>query len=1259
MDATDNNADNIPDLLEQFLSRNSLPENRRRLQRKWNEATDVIRNIDPIRAATMLAGLLTCPELAANAVRLEQMIQFVLYRAKGNKPLNARQLSRLFILFGELGPGAMEDPTEDIFLSLVHFEGHNYRIFEGLWEANAFELQRLLSVVSGMPEGQPYTRLREEITGLLTLSELAAERRGLARYCCGGEYPLSEITPAITKERAALGRAVTFTFDEISSAGIEFDRLADFTCTLRDLREKPQENGLSDLRLTPLIRHSQGLLLAVPANVSTAIRFRIIEFAEQYNRQTKTLATNLASEYSSLVTNTPILGKSYGAPLMWRSCEHVLVSEVVQQADTDRVIHFLFLMDGFDKFREHDFTSNSPSLEGGLEHCQVCLDRAVAHCSARPGFKEGMTVLVGCGWGRGLVFPALESGTDDWRIEAMSIEQLVTLSWSRGFRPLHLFRLLDHLRELENRNVQLVNVNGPLNLYGYSVDQGFHMAPHSAIGPDMVQGAGPLMLMIPTNALLDVRRQVAQRHDVHVATPPSGASALLRRYHLNSFFDSDAKQPLYGVLGDAAAGQLRSVYEGTWLTVWLTSHTEDTDDPDGLFRFFDTFTKWLGTIVPAIETSTGNRPVTAVDWHIDYEMTTDLSEYSEVDQQSAQELFVQIETIIDPVARRITSRVPRSVFIALHQPQNILEKAVLMSLVDGVARLLDLEIDAFGVVDLAIGTDDARHFHLLEASEFGDYVADAIPRHPIHLEPFDDTLSRLGIAFRIEGLLPGTEVVGTKPCTTTLNRVVDSLWTDVRAILNQLDRKATIEKLLLNTMATERSNRQWQRTIRAVIALHPDEGSTLRVATEQISRNNLANGMCRYAIEMAVCECPENGGDEPGELELSRLMALIQLMCQYGGWSDGIMHEVIPAKLEVSALGLLLITGNFYEGVLEPYGLGMESERLRGYSKEYERLFKPRISAAPMAETTGEEFADLWEEEFGFGIDDTRQFLDDLEDQAIQEHSPVVCWNRSRFVDLTSKHMSANSANRLIDELLISPRPAWDQPPIGYTDKDIVPWRFKRRLSLVYRPIVQLTEANDGLCICTPESVRRGIALRVSRAFHAEYDDQMFRTSHMRSWVGFRRDQLGHEFAEAMAMILDDAGWQHRLEVLPQEILGRKLDRDFGDVDILAWDPKSGRTLVIECKNLFVAKTPSEVAKQLAEFRGKQDDKGRPDRLLRHNERVELLRAHPLEVERFVGIQGTSIESVLVFRNRVPIEFLDDGAVENVVIRYPETLASI
>src|SRR5690606_24543146 len=98
--------------------------------------------------------------------------------------------------FRALGNGVCgwrEDPAEDVFVGTVRTPRGNFQVFEGMWEGNAFYLQRILNVVEEMPGGSGYKELRDSIYALLMISDFACKRSGVERHQLGSEMPLRHI----------------------------------------------------------------------------------------------------------------------------------------------------------------------------------------------------------------------------------------------------------------------------------------------------------------------------------------------------------------------------------------------------------------------------------------------------------------------------------------------------------------------------------------------------------------------------------------------------------------------------------------------------------------------------------------------------------------------------------------------------------------------------------------------------------------------------------------------------------------------------------------------------------------------------------------------------------------------------------------------------------------------------------------------------------------------------------------------------------
>jgi hypothetical protein len=113
-------------------------------------------------------------------------------------------------------------------------------------------------------------------------------------------------------------------------------------------------------------------------------------------------------------------------------------------------------------------------------------------------------------------------------------------------------------------------------------------------------------------------------------------------------------------------------------------------------------------------------------------------------------------------------------------------------------------------------------------------------------------------------------------------------------------------------------------------------------------------------------------------------------------------------------------------------------------------------------------------------------------------------------------------------------------------------------------------------------------------------------------------------------------------------------------VDVLAWRAASGRLLLIECKDVQHKKADGEVAEQLADFRGELKPDGKPDLLLRHLRRLEVISQHKSELINYTGLEETPIiEGHLVFRNPVPMKFAWDRMNDRVALSLMSELHNI
>lgn len=182
------------------------------------------------------------------------------------------------------------------------------------------------------------------------------------------------------------------------------------------------------------------------------------------------------------------------------------------------------------------------------------------------------------------------------------------------------------------------------------------------------------------------------------------------------------------------------------------------------------------------------------------------------------------------------------------------------------------------------------------------------------------------------------------------------------------------------------------------------------------------------------------------------------------------------------------------------------------------------------------------------------------------------------------------------------------------------------------------------MVLVCPGLAREAFGYTLSNYYRGDYPDWQLGAA-MLAWRGRSRAKLGLEFNAQVGAALKNLGWEVECEIKLTKLLRQALDRNYGDIDVLAWNPAKGRILIIECKDVQYKKTPGEIAEQLSDFRGEMMGNGKPDLLKKHLDRVAVIQERASDACKFLGMPlGSRIESHLVFKNPVPMQFVQSRA---------------
>lgn len=1069
------------------------------------------------------------PGWQASTFRLEVLQHLVVWTSIGSKRVTAAHLRSWLHQLGDGAAGRMEDPVEQVFVSRVLSKSRDFLVRNGMHEAAGFCLQRFVNVLNTMPEREPFAQLRRSVYALLQLSDTVAGRADLTAHLVGEMIPLKTVPAHLVQGLPELAMRVTFSTNDLRALGIDRSDLAPFILD-EHARTKidDQRLGGSTLERFPLLRTKDGVIVALPTAVSMAIRRLIVEFCAEVG-MASTLYGRFAQDLAQTLSTAPLLGGLHLPPVPFELKDGLLVGSVAGLIDEGRLLHLCFVVDDFDAYDKTSTSSAHPdsSRLGALIDASVT---EVRESFDNPTLREAVTLVVICGWGRPITLR--HEGVNDprWRFEHISAADLEVISWAIKFKPLDLWRLLDARDRLRQMGVVLVNANGLLNLYAWSLELEGDLVPHDQV-PGELDPRETLHVVGPMNGLIRVRKQVADGWDVHHATSWTGQRLLVRRQQSGSYFDEFLVEPSYISMDDFAAGRLVAMLETRNRTWWTTVETPNTDDRSMQYRLWRALDSWIGKAAPVLEKEFPHLPTVPLAWICRFEDSADDEPARVAPDRATARSLLRVE--IHEAAIHVTA--VRGFLHLFREPTNLAESLLVESLIEGSLRLAGVEYTSDRIRDLLnriVPNEWAREVHSFEVTKFRQAVTGATRRELVLTTKHDDAFIQLGLGWQTRSRAIGTTVEGMKECCDFLNSMVEATWTQTRAALQTHNREWLLMRLLENHEAIVLSTDDWLNTARAITFLHGDPRLTEFQAAARIMELNGGVLASRLLAEMALCECPAESGTRAGDLDIARLLASALHMHRLGGWSEAIRYETKKAVITISPLGDVRTHGDFDNEIAGPYSLSLGVKKFRLSAESYDENFDLSDPPDSVEHLFDAEFWAAWLEAYGFTVDELRIFMDSLDNEGVRRQSLVFVATDSEIRALAGMEAIGNTAlSKIFHALTLCPRKSWDSTPDGFSPKDWYPWRYRRRLSLISRPILRLNGGDEQRYLVAPGMIRDGVAKILDYCFRGGYEAKNFPPGRMRSWIGAAENERGHRFNKEVASRLKELGWNTRTDI--------------------------------------------------------------------------------------------------------------------------------
>jgi hypothetical protein len=1033
-----------------------------------------LRQFDLIQVLLRVAGLLTCIEYHPNTLRLEVLGHLALAHARGTRTPRRRDFDRWLNKWLQQNyVSDMEDPVEDAFITNVLGPDGNYRLFDGVWEANDYYLQDTMDVLEkGARSSETTKGVWQRIRALLLVSEAVVARTGLNRYTMStGKAKKALALPSDERITQLASRVV---LSEVELRRLPFDRTL-----LEPLIHQPGDSvaynadriGHSSLEAAPLLAVKGGLALALPTAVSVAVRRHVVaemrrlgqleQFKSVLRLRQLTRVANEAMPHldpqPSPIEPPPQIGQGRD-----------FFDTLAIPFDVDKLALFVLVHADPEQILEEGLTAPYALTAEQQTQLESYLRTRVAQFAAIPGCAAGLVVMCLGGIGQAWYVPLPEID-ERWHYVTFNMADLMTVAWSEVASLIRLYKLKNHAVELRRLGISLHCPNGDLNLFSFWRAQGYRLIPN-----DLPVGQRAA-LAIATDFLTAFRSHVRQGHDTHVVLRPlARAWVPVKHMSLEYLFDESALSRAYVSFGHAIRGSLLGVVKSRRRAWWLSITPQTLSaNADFAYRIWEGMLSWLERSTSALDRVDRGIHQGAVEIVLNVTALQALP-------QSASELPAVIEeprVRPDPETHTVEVELPLGFFKAFQDPTNAGEGYLLSAVFTGVSQLGSSPLPPQNSEQLArrvLAGNDARFIHAPNARRWREEAND-LPLPKMRLVQQED-LGRVSVDIGLLSDRRDTPISVREECNAFLNKAVDQLWETIRASLVRLDRRNVLVYCLENHEAVARDRGQWRLSSRALLALYGDTENVHAIAAERESRRNATALAMRCLSEMALSTCPESGGSRPSIVDMDELAARATLLIEIAHDSDAIRAGWSAPRIEMTPSGRVNIDRTFFTRVVVPYTQGhfsaMFDAAVENYPKRYE---EPRTPTAER-EKELDDLDKVFQTEHGFSIANFGNAIRQLGEMALSREQVVfVSSHHDVMASLGEAGLDVQEREAFLNRFALKPRRQWDEPkPVNAEPKDWYPWRFRRRLSLINRPIIALSAASDSDVLVAPGLLEDG-----------------------------------------------------------------------------------------------------------------------------------------------------------------------------------------
>lgn len=478
-----------------------------------------------------------------------------------------------------------------------------------------------------------------------------------------------------------------------------------------------------------------------------------------------------------------------------------------------------------------------------------------------------------------------------------------------------------------------------------------------------------------------------------------------------------------------------------------------------------------------------------------------------------------------------------------------------------------------------------------------------------------------------------------------LNHMVDTLLGILSEYVKQYEYKALLKFAVWNYESLV-----WERDHKKM--LNPAKAYCFGVNEKMREENNLyeqrltqAGLSLRCLIEYLAAQPHEGGEQNVGEYELEYMMGLMEAVISYGEFSDAIHMNVSDQEVELLPSGRYGIYKDDFKEKITSFQVAYGEDMLAGEMRVFGERFKQKEiqnkldSKYPSVEEINAAFKADW----GVTYQEIIVVSTCMSQMCVNRDEPVLQMSEGEVIEEVCRlsGFPNETIAQVIERLSLGPRERYLQAPEGYTKQDVNPWDYNRELSFMRRFIVRETD-NNGAVYLT-------FGLRNAIASYHQLNYLLFQAQ-LKCEEGSKLGDLKGKFSEVKGKIYNDHVRDYLTEhtdyVIKCDVQIKNdypfyTDKDYGDVDVLAFDKRTKIAYGIECKDTIMAKNIRQMKMEIDKFFGREEKDKKRAWVVKHLGRHVWLNNHKEELAKYLNVDEVKdVKSMMLTSSVLPVSFL-------------------